>query len=95
MTTTLHTNHRLLGCAGLALVLVTPSVAQEAAEGNLDTIQITGLVRYFKPVGTQGGHVDFENTPENGRARPAATLPDGPPRYFANLCISSRPPPNW
>ena len=51
-----------------------PSVAQEAEEGNLDTIQITGIVRDFKPVGTHGGHVDFENNPENGMARYAGII---------------------
>ena len=74
MTTTFHTNHRLLGCASLALVLAMPSVADEGAESSPETVQITGIVRDFKPVGTQGGHVDFENNPENGMARYAGIV---------------------
>ena len=51
-----------------------PSVADEGAESSPETVQITGIVRDFKPVGTQGGHVDFENNPENGMARYAGIV---------------------
>ena len=74
MPTTFHTNQRLLGCASLALVLAVPSVAQETGEDPPETMQLTGKVRDFKPVGAQGGHVDFENTPENGMARYAGII---------------------
>ncbi|TDJ56183.1 MAG: hypothetical protein E2O40_04880, partial [Planctomycetota bacterium] len=73
MTTTIHTNHRLLGCASLALVLGTPSVAQEA-ESQPASVQLTGKVRDFKPFGVAGGHIDFENTPENGMSRYAGIV---------------------
>ncbi len=65
---------RLLTCASLALVLAVPSVAQEATEEPPETIQVTGIVRDFKPVGTAGGHPDFENNPENGMARYAGII---------------------
>jgi len=55
-------------------VLAVPSVAQEAEEGPPETVQLTGIVRDFKPVGAKGGHVDFENNPENGMARYAGVL---------------------
>ncbi len=62
-----------------------PSVAQEA-EAPPASVQLTGKVRDFKPFGVAGGHIDFENTPENGMARYAGIVAplignDGKPVY--------------
>ncbi len=50
-----------------------PSVAQQA-ESPPASVQITGIVRDFKPYGTPAGHVDFENMPKNGMARYAGIV---------------------
>ena len=65
---------RFLGCVSVALVLAVPSVAQEGVEDSPETIQVTGIVRDFKPVGAAGGHPDFENNPENGMSRYAGII---------------------
>jgi fibro-slime domain-containing protein len=62
-----------------------PSVAQEAKDPPA-SVQLTGKVRDFKPFDVAGGHVDFENTPENGMARYAGVIAplignDGKPVY--------------
>ena len=82
MTTTPGPTNRLLAGIGLAAVLAMPSVAQET----LDTITITGIVRDFKPTAVPGGHPDFENNPQNGRARYAGIVApligdDGKPQF--------------
>ena len=56
----------LVGAAGLLALPAQPLAADEAMEGDPETIELTGIVRDFREKTVTGGHSDFENKPDMG-----------------------------
>ena len=88
VTTSAGLTYQALICAGAAALLVSASSTAQEQEPPA-SIEITGVVRDFRPAGGNGGHPDFENNPQGGMSRYAGNIDlplgeDGNPVFTGN-----------